>query len=232
LLQVPGSFDPQLIAGFFPSPVAGKVKVVGPHTLLIGDGDSFAKAAERMTAAGAPISHRDLEQSDIWIEGSAAILTQQSGQPIPPAFQGLKGFSVGLNLGESPEINLSLSASDEASAAGMLKIFQDGVEQLVQLNQTASAAAKPLILKQEGSKIRMHYVVPPELVAMAQQQAASGDLPAQLAPLLGSWGVGGFGGATTAKPPVGASRPEPPPQNGGKIKIFGLDDGPKELPAH
>jgi hypothetical protein len=72
----------------------------------------------------------------------------------------------------------------------------------------------------------LHFVVPPELIAfgqqMAQQQAAaSGGLPAQLLPLLGTLGLG--------RAPAAAA-PAPPPQNGGKIVIYGLDDGPKEIP--
>ncbi len=240
LVQITGSFDPQLIAGLFPSTGAGKVKVVGPHALLIGEGDSFAQAAERMTGAASSAPSGDLEQNDIWIFARSSFLNQQmaAASPpgkgaiqTPPALKGLGDLSVGLNFGDAPEINVLLAAVDETAAGEMLKTFQDGVSQLAQLNPAAAVAAKALSLKQEGSKIRMHYVVPPELVAMAQQQAASGDLAAQLAPLFGSLG-GGFGPGSNPKPPVSISRPEPPPQNGGKIKIYGLDDGPKELPAH
>jgi hypothetical protein len=90
--------------------------------------------------------------------------------------------------------------------------------------------------------VRMHMVIPPELVAMAQQQAmaASAGLPAQLAPLLGGLGIGGSAAASkSAAGPKPASSPkpaavatEPPAQNGGKVKIYGLDDGTKEIPAH
>ena len=238
LVQVTGSFDPQLIAGFFPSTGAGKVKVVGPHTLLIGEGDSFAQAAERMSADAAPAPAQDLEQSDIWIFASSSFLAQQTAAAdggatqMPPVFKALDDLSVGLNFGDAPEVNLLLTAINEAGAGEMLRTFQDGVAQLAQLNPMASAAAKALSLKQEGSKIRMHYVVPPELVAMAQQQAASGDLSTQLAPLLGNLGLGGFGGASRAKQPVRGNAPEPPPQNGGKIVIYNLDGGPQEVPAH
>jgi acetamidase/formamidase len=64
---------------------------------------------------------------------------------------------------------------------------------------------------------------------LAQQQAASGGLPAQMTPLLGMLGLGRP--ASAATPPAGAITPVPPPQNGGKIVIYGLDGGPKEIPA-
>jgi hypothetical protein len=240
LVQVTGSFDPQLIAGFFPSTGAGKVKVVGPHTLLIGEGDSFAQAAERMSAGASPAPSGDLEQSDIWIFASHSFLAQQTaaaapgggGTQMPPALKGLGDLSVGLNFGDAPEVNVLVTAVDETAAGEMLKTFQDGVSQLAQLNPMAGAAAKAVSLQQDGSRVRIHYVVPPEFVAMAQQQAATGDFAAQLTPLLGSLGMGGFGGAAPAKKPAVAIAPEPPPQNGGKVVIFGLDGGPQELPAH
>jgi hypothetical protein len=233
LVQVTGSFDPQLIAGFFPSTGTSKVKVVGPHTILIGEGDSFTAAQERMY--GAPVPVDELEQSDLWVSASSRFLDEQmSGvghQATPPFLKGFRGLSMGLNFGVAPEINLLLTASDAAGAGEMLKIFQDGIAQVAPMYPTAGAAAKAMVLTQDGSRLRLHFVVPPELVAMAQQQAASGDLAAQLAPLLGGLGTGGLGPATPTKRPAGAITPVPPPQNGGKIIIYGLDDGPKELPA-
>jgi hypothetical protein len=215
------------------------VKVVGPHAILIGEGDSFAQAAERMADAPASGPVSDLEQSDVWMFVSSHFLAQQAAASgaagatqMPPVFKGLDDLSVGINIGDAPEINVLLTAIDEASAGDMLKMFQLSVGQLAQLNPMASAAAKALSMQQNGSRIRMHYVVPPELVAMAQQQAASGDFAAQLAPLFGNLGIGGFGGPPAAKKPAGAIASEPPPQNGGKINIYGLDDGPKEVPVH
>jgi hypothetical protein len=228
LAQITGSFDPQLIAGFFPSTGTSKVKVVGPHTVLIGEGDSFAKASERMTS-GVPAQGDELELNDIWVSARSSFLAQQASganQPMPPLFQSLRGISLGLNLGEAPEINVLLTTADEAGAGEMLKALQ-------QAAPMAGTAVKGLSLKQDGSKIRAHLVVPPETLAsvqqFAQQQAASGDLTTQLAPLLGSLGFGGGGPASSAKPPTRAITPARPPQNGGKIVIYGLDDGPKEI---
>jgi hypothetical protein len=231
LVQVTGSFDSQLIAGFFPSTGTSKVKVVGPHTILIGDGDSFARAAERMSVAAAPVAHDDLDQSDIWLSASSSFLERQAGgvsSQLPPGFQNMRGMSMGLNIGEAPEINVLLTAADAAGASEMLKIMQDAMGQVAPM---AGPAAKALSMKQDGAKVRVHFVVPPEMVAMAQQQAASGGLPAQLAQLLGSFGLGGFGPGTPSKPPARVIAPEPPPQNGGKIVIYGLDGGPKQIPA-
>lgn len=231
LAEVTGSFDPQLIAGMFPSAGKSQVKVIGPHTILIGEGDSFTQALARMNGPAAPaVSDDAAGSSDIWIEGDAAMLAQQSGQPVPPMLKGLRGFALGLTLSDAPVVNLVLSAADEAGAASMLKTLQALTPLLAAAPNTA-AVTKALSLTQDGSKLRMHMVVPPEMLAMLQQQATSaangGTLPAQLAPLLGSFGLGGA--ASSPKPPVRAA--EAPPQNGGKIMIYGLDDGTKELPG-
>jgi hypothetical protein len=60
---------------------------------------------------------------------------------------------------------------------------------------------------------------------LARQQAASGALPAQLAPLLGIFGMGGAAREPTTAP----TAPAQTPKNGGVIKIYGLDGGPKVI---
>ncbi len=230
LAEVTGSFDPQLIAGMFPSTGKAHVKVVAPHTILIGEGDSFDQAVARMSGSAAPGSGDDLEPSDIWIQVSGAMLAKQSGQEGSPMLKGVHGLSVGLTLGEAPVINMALTTADAATAGSLFGILQAATPMLAGSPSTA-ALAKTMSLTQDGSRVRMHLVLPPEVLAMLQQQAASsataagkggGGIPAQLAPLLGSFGIGG-GAASSTKPP--------PAQNDGKIKIYGLEDGPKELPG-
>jgi hypothetical protein len=226
LAQLTGSFDPQLIAGMFPSAGSSKVKVVGPHTLLIGDGDSFVAAAARLE--GPPLQDDELETSDFWISIGADFLTrqmrQQTGQAM--SFPAMRGISLGLNWkGDAPEINTLLTAVDEAGASNLLKTLQAGMALAAQSNPAAGGALKSFSLTQDGAKVRMHYVIPPEMIALGQQlarqQAASGAVPAQLMPLLGIFGLGG-----DATPPSAPARPS---QNGGVIKIYGLDGGTKVI---
>jgi hypothetical protein len=237
LAEVTGSFDPQMIAGFFPSTGKSQVKVVGPHTILIGEGDSFLHAIGRMSGSDASGPGDELEQSDIWIGGNVALLAQQSGQPMPPMLQSLRTFSMGLTLSAAPELNLVLSAADDAGAGQILMTVQMMAGPLLMATPEVAAAGKAISFKQDGSKVRMHFVVPPELLAMAQQQALSasgGGFPSQFAPILGSFGIGGASApAAPTKPPTRTPMPgsAPAPQNGGKILIYGLDDGPKEIAA-
>lgn len=231
LAEVTGSFDPQLITGFFPSTGKSQVKAVGPHTLLIGEGDSFAHAVERMSGAPAPTPTNDLQQSDIWIQADAKMFAQQSAQPMPPMLQNLRGLAMGLTLSESPVVDLILNTTDDAAANGLLQTLQlMSGPMLAAASPQLASVGKALTFKQDGSNLRMHLVVPPEALAMLQQQAASaGDgILSQIAPMMGGLGIGGAA-ASTSKPPVHSA--EPPPQNGGKIKIYGLDDGTKEISA-
>jgi hypothetical protein len=190
-----------------------------------------------MGGGPAPSSGDELEQSDIWIQVSAAMLAQQSGQQGAPLLKDLRRISLGLTLSETPVVDVVLTASDAAGAATLLGTFQ-AMTPLLAASPASAAAAKALNLSQDGSRVRMHLKVPPELVAMLQQEAAASatassngsGFPAQLAPLLGSFGIGGAA-ASSPKLAAGPGAPPPPAKNDGKIKIYGLDDGPKELPG-
>jgi hypothetical protein len=201
--------------------------VVDPHTLLIGEGDSFAAAEGRLS--GPAVLGDELEGSDLWVSMGSDFLArqikQQAGQAMP--LPGMRGISMGLTLGtgEAPEVNMLLTAIDEAGAGEILKTLQTAMGQVALTTPTAGAAAKALSLKQDGAKIQVHYVIPPEMMALGQQlarqQAASGALPSQLAPLLGMFGMGGAG-----KSP---NTPAQAPPTDGVIKIYGLDGGPKVI---
>lgn len=231
LAEVTGSFDPSFITALFPSTGKNQVKVVADHTILIGEGDSFTRALSRINGPAKADLGGDLEQSDLWIQANAALLQQQAGQQQQqalPMLKDVKTFAVGLTFADAPVINMVLTSASDAGAATMLTTLQAMLPLLTTSPQSA-ALAKNLKLSQDGSALRMRMVIPPEMVAMLQQQALSaagdGGLPAQLAPLLGSIGLG----ASPAKKAPDTT-PVPPAQNGGSIKIYGLDGGPREIP--
>jgi hypothetical protein len=219
LVLVTGSFDPQMIQSFFPSKGTSQVKQVGPHAVLIGEGPSFAQAVQRMAGEMTSRPADELEQSDIWIAGSSALMSQPATTPsnIPPAFKAMRAFSLGVNLGDSPEANVVLSAADAGSAAQMLTAFRAMLAPLTQAPQ-AAMLEQALQMKQDGSKVRIHFLPPPEVMRFAQAQAASVSYAEQLQPLLGMMGM-----------TPGPKKDPPQPANGGKIMIYGLDDGPHEV---
>lgn len=181
LVLVTGNFDSSSIQSMFPSSGTSQVKQVGPHAVLIGEAASFSEAVQRM-AGEAPAGTRDeLEQSDIWVAGSSDLIYPQQGSPAPPALKAMRTFSLGLNLGDSPEINVALNAIDADGAAQILSA----------LREIMGPLGQALDAKQGGPKVRLHFPLPPEIIRMAQAQALSGSLPEQLQPLMGLLGLAG-----------------------------------------
>jgi hypothetical protein len=218
LILVSGSFDAKTVQGFFPSSGTTQARQVGAGTVLIGQGASFTQALRRMSQGAAAAAGDGLEQSDIWIAGGPGLL--KAASQAPPAFQSLRGFSVGLNFGDVPELNMLLSAADAAGAAEVLAGFHELMSKAIEAPETAALLEKALDMRQEGAQIHFRLVATPGLMQAAQSQAASsGPLPASLQPLLGMLGLSG----------AGTSAGAPAPANGGKIVIYGLDDGPHEV---
>jgi hypothetical protein len=113
-------------------------------------------------------------------------------------------------LGAAPEMNVILGAADSNGAGQMLRAVR----------QMLGPAGQALDGKQDGAMVRLHLLLPPEMMRFAQAQAASGSFAEQIQPLMGLLGLPSSSGPAKA-PPL--------PANGGKIMIYGLDDGPREV---
>jgi hypothetical protein len=213
LVLVSGSFDPKTVQQFFPSKGTSQVRQIGPNALLIGETASFAAALRRVEGPASTF-HNEFEQSDIWLDVGPRILTQPHNAQTPPAFRNIQAISLGLNLTESPELNLSLRATDAASAQQMLTGIQALMALAVPAPKESELLNTALQMRLEGDRLRVHFVAPPELMRAAQQQAASGAIP-QLELLRGMLGL--------------SSAPAKEPDTGGKIVIYGLDGGPREV---
>ena len=221
LAEVTGSFDPNLIAAMFPSTGKSQVRVVADHTILIGDGSSFTDALARINGPARPSVGTELEQSDLWVEAGGSVLQQQTAQQNTlPMLKEIKKVALGLNLAASPEVNMVLTSSSDASAASMLATMQ-GMLPLLAASPQSAPLMKNLHLSQDGPDVRMHLVVPPELVEALQQQAVSAA--GNIGPMLG-----GFGAAPKSSSPQAPPKAQPAP---GAIRIYGLDGGPKEIPV-
>ena len=225
LVLVTGDFDAKRIQEFFPSSSAGQVRQVGPRAVLLGEGASFTQAVRRM-AGPAVAAPGEFEHSDVWLEAGPAILRRQQSPQTPPAFRDVQSFSLGLNLTESPEINLMVRATDAQAAQQLLAAVQGMMALTLPSGKETDALQRALQMRQDGDRIRVHFVAPPELMRAAQAQAASGALANQLQPLLGMLGVQGAAPAPAAR----AAEPQVTvPDTGGKIIIYGLDNGPREV---
>jgi hypothetical protein len=90
---------------------------------------------------------------------------------------------------------------------------------------------KLLQFNQDGSRIRMHMSIPPEVMQMAQTlatQNVGGANSLSSIPFLGLLGLSGAapGPAVT---PAAAPTPAPQPKPSGDIVIYGLEGGPKVI---
>ena len=232
LILISGGFDASFLQGMLGGAGASggtQVKQVDPHTVLVGQGPSFPLALARLAGkAPAAASGDELGADDLFIEGDLTRLAQQQSSPTPPALQNVRRFSLGMNVGDNVDFTMILTAASPADVQLLTKTFHDLMAQAGTDPQTASMLAKALDLREDGAKLRVHFVPPPEMIKAAQQQAAggagAGGSLTSLQPLLGMLGLGGGNSA-----PAPAKFTEPPPSNGGKIMIYGLDDGPKEV---
>ena len=229
LILISGSFDPQTIKALVPANGNMQIQVAGQNSLLIGERASLNGAVARLGSKASGPAFGELEQSDLWFWGGPGLF-KTTAQP-PPEFKSLRGFSMGMNLTESPEANLILTAANTAGASEILTAVHELIQKSADSPEKMALLDKALTTTQEGSQVRFRWVTPPELMqAMkaAQEQAASGQLggevPPQLQGLLSLFGVGG--GPAAAAP--AAAQPKPP-ANGGKIVIYGLEDGPHEV---
>jgi hypothetical protein len=227
LVLINGTFDAQMLKLMFGGGGgAMQIKQIDPRTMLIGTEPSFTQALTRLSGPANAASSVELESSDLFMEGDLTRLAQQQAQPTPAALQNVRRFAMGMNAGENVEFSLVLTAADPSDVEFLMKTFHDLMAQAGQTPENAAMIAKAFDLRQDGAKLRIHFVPTPEMIKTAQQAAASGDTSNAFAgfqPLLGMLGMPGAAPA----PPVKSSIA--PPSNGGKIMIYGLDGGPKEI---
>lgn len=225
LVLVTGSFDPATVQKLFPSTGTSKVQQIGPHTILIGEGASFIRAVQRMSGPAPSAPPDELEQSDLWIEGSGAVMSQPGSQVTLPALKDLKRFSIGLNLRDSLDVNLNLTAGNDAAAGQILTTLQ-GLMAMAGASPQAASLQQMLQFRQEGPVAKVHMNVPPQMLQAMQNGIQSGAMGSQLQPLLGRFGISAPG---TAAAPAAAAPPPPPAQEHGDIVIYGLEGGPKVI---
>jgi hypothetical protein len=251
LVLITGQLDPTLQQTIMQQSATNAMaaRQIAPDVLLLGKTPQVESAIKRMT--GAPVGGDDdsLSDSDLWISGDAAQMTApvnrgNAAQPDDPSWaqsavmamhgvDTLKRFSLGLNVRDPFELSVNLQAANEA-----------GADQLLGLYNTAMAANSgktpdefaPLVdrvrVGRQGSEIQFRFSAPVAMLqtAFAKSQAlrdlgSNPALPAGLSGMLG----GGSAGIGPARSATRAPQAAPAPQ--GKIMIYGLDDGPREVGA-
>jgi hypothetical protein len=222
LALISGQLDESMVTAM----AKGKAGVhrIDANTILLGEGQSLVDAVARLTKPATGLQARALDRSkalagnDLWLAGTIPELPNMT----IPMLNSLHGLALGISLQSDLRLELALdmdsakTAEDLVSAARRSQAQQPGV----------GAALQSEV---EGSTARFRMMLPGDQVIQAvkqgMEQGAGGQSP--LAGLLGlrSNTLPAFKSTTPAAP---AAPPEP---MRGTIRIYGLDEGTREVQA-
>jgi hypothetical protein len=135
--------------------------------------------------------------------------------------QGLKRMALAINLHRNADLMLDLDAQDAQHAAAFAAAAQ------MMLN-SQSVKMSALKVATTGNSVRMSTSITPEQIKAGMQQF--GQSAAKGFDLGGFGGLLGMPGAKPASPPASAEEPPLPPEKN-VIKIYGLEDGVREIPV-
>jgi hypothetical protein len=207
---------------------------ISSNAILFGKASLIDQAVRRMSGVTAPFIANDLSSSDLWIAGDTGLLKGSTNTPLPPGVDTLKRFSLGMNFRDPVELNINLSMLNEDGAEKMMAMYNLLTAQAAQTPEAAVLVNASKVDRQ-GSEIHFRFSAP---LAMLQSQmksagvgkgAAGLDLGAGRLPAL--LGMLGMQPAAAPTATLGTSPAPVVRQNPGKIMIYGLDDGPREVAA-
>lgn len=250
LILITGNLDPFVRLMLTQQSKDNKVvsREIAPNAILFGKVTAVDLAAQRMSGVTAPFIADELSSSDVWIGGDTRLLKSASGMstsPLPLGLDTIKRFALGLNFRDPVQLNANFSMLNETEAKKMLSMYQLLAAQAADSPDSAELvkAAKASV---EGAEVHFRFSAS---LSMLQGQmkksgvgaaAASADVRSgALASLMSRFGMGaasGGSGAPQAAPSTAPSIALPAVQQAappapGKIMIYGLDDGPREVGA-
>ncbi len=202
---VSGHLDDALVAMLAQD--KAKSRRIDANTLLLGNGDSLDKAAQRMSESAPLLQSRVLDGIqplggyDFWISGKLPAL------PITDSLKlNLRGLALGLSVHDNLELELAMDAATPAMAASLIRSAHEA-----EATQPAQFKGK-LLSSVEGTTARFRLNIPRDL-AIEGMRLNTGTAPPALS-------------ASTALTPL----PAPPKPRRQTIVIQGLDSGPREIP--
>ncbi len=210
------------------------VAILDEHTVLFGDDKSIYRAIDRKTlgvkAQGALLERaRELASSnEVWMvfEDPTGALQQKAG---PAAlFAGeIEGLDIGVAVRDGLHLDFGLSTKTEAGAEALAQLLATQMQSAVNAkldgqkaqefwkNVKMGAAGKRVMLQISMTKEELQ-----ENIRLAREQRTS---PAGARPPVAT----AMTGATPAAAPKLALPPPPPKPR--SVKIYGLDDGVREI---
>ncbi len=194
------------------------VAVLNNKTVLFGDQKSVQGAIER--SGHEPLKSRLVDRAktlaasnDIWIVATALRSEPSSGLPFA-SFQ-IDSADIALNLHQGLSLDLGLDADSESTAHSLEQAVSSQLQFLTatqQNNPDAADLMRRLEIHTEGNRVQFHVAMTEEELEKQIRNAQAMRLAA------GSPGSNSF------------PKPEPQPQGPRTVKIFGLDDGVREIP--
>ncbi len=201
----------------------GKTTVhrIDAHTLLLGEGQSLDEAVARLSKPATGLQARALDRSkalanhDFWLAGT---LPQVPNMTIP-MLDSLRGLALGISIQSDLNVEVALDMNSAKMAEDLVSSARRS-----QAQQPGLGAA--LQSEVDGSTARFRFAMPgDQLIQAVQQGMANGGAQSPLSSLLGS--SLGSGALPTFK--SSAPTPDAPADPKGTIKIYGLDEGTREI---
>jgi hypothetical protein len=227
LALVTGVVDDAIAGALTQGKAQDKVEVrrIDANTLLVGEGQSLEDAVARLSKPATGLQARALDRSkaladhDLWIAGT---LPELPGMTVP-MLNTLRGLALGMSLQSDLRIELALDMDAAKTAEDLVSLVR-----VSQKQQPALGAA--LQSEVDGSTARFRMMLPGDQVMQAFKQGLDqgGGAKSPLAGLFGS-SLG-----SNSLPTFKSNAPEPaaqPKPKQGTIKIYGLDEGTREIPT-
>ena len=194
---------------------------INANTILVGEGQSIEDAMTRLSKPATGLQARALDRSkglsnhDFWIAGTLPEIPAMS----IPMLDSLRGLALGISLQSDLRMELDLDmnsakmAEDLVSAARRSQVQQPGLGAALQSEA-------------DGSTARFRFSMPGDQVIQAVQQGiANGGAQSALGGIFGpSLGSGRLPTFQSTAPKAAA-----PGNPNGTIKIYGLDEGTREI---
>ena len=218
LMLVEGNLDDAAAARM----IQGKLEMrrLDLNTVLMGSAADLNQAATRMNATQ-PVLRASLQRqalalarsNDLWIAGAI------------PAVGGAKlaipmeSLSLGLNLQTDVLLDLNVNMTTVKAAQDLVKQIQQGKkDELAKIGATLEASVA-------GTAAKVHFAMNGDQVAKAMGEAWSHGVGQQMSGILGMAGMA----AAAANASQAAPTPAPAPTRK-NVVIYGLEDGPREIP--
>ena len=218
------------------------IAVLNEHTVLFGDEKSIYRAIDRKTvgakAVGPLFAHaRELAAAnDIWLlaRDESGNLQKATGPGALFASE-IQGLELGLSVREGFDMDVSLATKTEAGAQAMSQLFSSQMQAAVGQKMDPAMAEefwKKVKVGADGNRMRVQIELTKEELAAnirMMQEQKGGNAASRFAVRKTPNEPNAATGATVStRPSVASLQPAAPPRPR-IIKIYGLDEGVREV---